>query len=223
MISPKKIGLIAAVLFCAALVCVPVVSAAGPGQGMPGNNNQGNNQDQQGPAQGNQNNGQGSQTGNDNWQNGNTGFDRQQGNMTRNMTMNMTRNISDNATMPGPMVLGNMTGFYGQDNMTFCQPPDDTNATDSNWSAFNNTTFCQPRGGNMTFAKDNLTASNQTVDGNLTPPMQHDNGNSYGAQNQNGNNAGNNNSGQQQGSSTSGDQKDADLISAFLKWLKGSQ
>jgi len=195
---------------------------------MQGNNNQGNNQDQQGPAQENQNNGQGSQTGNNNWQNGNTGFDRQQGNMTRNMTMNMTRNISDNATMPGPMVLGNMTGFYGQDNVTFCQPPDGTNATDSNWSGFNNTSICQPMNRNMTFSRDNQTAFNQTAfnrtaDGNLTGPAQHDNGNSNSAQNQNGNNAGNNNSGQQQGNSASQDQKDADLISAFLKWLKGSQ
>jgi hypothetical protein len=227
MIPLRKIGLVAAVLLFAALVCVPGVLAAGSGQEMPGNNNhQGNDQGQQGnvaqgpgpggsqgsqsgqnSGQGNNGPGQGS-SGTDNGNTGNSGADRMAGNMTQRQGQPPGNfgNMTGNQTAPGPMVLGNMTSFgpgeqFGPGNTTFC------NATGDN------TTGCQPFDGNATLASGNETQQrpfdNQTApqpaDGNITLPQgQPDNTNintGTGGQNQ----------------------KDADLISEFLKWLRGEK
>jgi hypothetical protein len=119
---------------------------------------------------------------------------------------------------------GNMTG-YGQGNMnegntTFTIPPPwDSNMTAGNWTASDNTTMRQHGEGNLTMQKPQ--------DGNVTSPRApSDNGNANVTWNQNGNNAGTGSlSGQQQGNVSQAqgtqDQKDSDLLSAFLKWLNG--
>ncbi len=239
MISFKKMGIIAAVLVCAALVCVPGVAAAGPGQGQ--DNHQGNDQHQQGnfaqgPAPGGSQNGQNGGQGNngpgqgssgtDNG-NANRGDDRMAGNMTERQGQPPGNfgNMTGNETAPGPMVLGNMTSFgpgerFGPGNMTFC------NATGDN------TTACQPFDGNATQAWGNETRQHQYGD-NSTWQFQHqvqaENGNATGnatgsAPPMNGNSA-DKGSGQGQGSgqNSAQNQKDADLISAFLAWLNGGK
>jgi len=250
MISLKKIGLVAAVLLFAALVCVPGVSAAGPGQGSQDTSHQGNDQGHQGNfaqgfapggsqgSQNGQNGGQGSNgmgqgsSGSDNGNNANRGTGQMAGNMTQRQGQppGDFGNMTGNATAPGPMVLGNMTSFgpgerFGPENMTFC------NATDSNG------TPCQPFDGNATQAWGNETRQHQYGD-NSTWQFQHqvraENGNTTAnapAMNGNGpDNGGGQGISQGQGQQAQGsgastsqsqDQKDADLISAFLKWLKG--
>jgi hypothetical protein len=161
-------------------------------------------------------------TGPGNGQNSNTGSDQNQGNATapNGPPSRDFRNMTGNMTMPGPGN-GNMNG-HGLGNMTegnttfTIPPPWDSNMTAGNWTPSDNTTMRQHGEGNLTMQKPQ--------DGNVTPPQA--NGNTNGAQGQNGNNAGTGSqSGQQQGSVTQAqstqDQKDSDLISAFLKWLKG--
>ena len=247
MKTTQKIGLIPVILLCAAFVMVPMVAAAGPGQGSQQDTNQGNSPDgqggfSQGPAQGgSMNQGQGGNQGGmmmpDNGQNTNTGSDQNPGNMTApngppdrnfgNMTAAMTGPGDANTT-----AYENMT-WHGQDrmtagNMTFCHPPRDGNitATSGNWTASDNTTMCQPGGENLSIPGGNMTAP-KPADGNVTPPQApSDNSSTNGPQNQNGNNAGaGTQPGQQQGISASQTQsqdlKDSDLIAAFLKWLEG--
>jgi hypothetical protein len=134
--------------------------------------------------------------------------------------MNMN---AGNGTWSGP---GNMA----MNNMTFGPPPSDSNATaDNNWTAPDAMPMdWHHGGGNITGPEDNQTMS-APLGGNMTPPQAHsDNGNVNGPQNQNGQNAGTvTPSVQQQGISASQtqsqDQKDSDLIAAFLKWLLGGQ
>jgi hypothetical protein len=110
--------------------------------------------------------------------------------------------MTGNMAMPGPGY-GNMTAF---DNMTFSHPPMDSNMTaPGNWTAPGNMTMPGPGYGNMTPSQ--------------LPP---DNGNATGSANQNGQNtAAGTQPGQPQGTGMSQDQKDSDLIAAFLTWLKG--
>jgi hypothetical protein len=160
MKTTRKIGLLPVILVCAAFALVPLVAAAGPGQG-----NQGQGGFSQGPAHdGSMNKDQGGRMMPDNNQNANPGADHNERNTTAprgppggdfgNMTGNMT------VTSPG---YGNMTAL---DNMTFSHPP-----MDGNWTA-----------------PDNRTIS-WHGDGNATPPqIPPDNGTSTGSTNQNGQN-----------------------------------
>jgi len=108
--------------------------------------------------------------------------------------------------MPGPGY-GNMTAF---DNMTFRHSPTGSNMTDpGNWTAPGNRTMTGPGYGNMTPSH--------------IPP---DNGNANGSGNQNRQNiAAGTQPGQPQGTTMNQaqgqDQKDSDLITAFLTWIKG--
>ena len=83
-----KFGLVTVVLLCAAMVMVPMVAAAGPGQGIISQGNaRGQGGFSQGPAQGGsknqgQGNGQGGMMMPDNGQNSNTGSDQGPGNVT---------------------------------------------------------------------------------------------------------------------------------------------
>ncbi len=222
----QRIGLLS-VLLCAAMLMVSGAAAAGPGggpgqgnslgqggftqrmaQGGPANQDAGSGQGNLMPANG-QNANQGT---NDNGQSGHQGppggtF----GNMTGQMAMNMTP-------------IGNMT-WYGPDNstadaMAFDHPPFDGNTTDeNNWTAQGAATMGWPGGGNVTGPGGNLTAP-EPVNGNMTHSWHHlDNSTANESQNQNGNN---DRAGLQQESSANQaqDQKDSDLIAAFLKWFR---
>ncbi|WP_292370499.1 hypothetical protein [Methanoregula sp. UBA64] len=224
MIPLKKIGLVAAVLLVAALVCVPGVAAAGPGQGMPGNGqgSSGNQGQQGGFSQGPDNN-QGSPNQQGNGQGANPRSGGQMGNTTQRQGQppGTFGNMTGNQTGPGPMVLGNMTSFgpgerFGPGNTTFCTATGD------------NTTACQPFSGNATQAWGNETRQHQYGD-NSTWQFQHqvraENGNNTGsAPAMNGNSADKGfGQGQGSGQNSAQNQKDADLISAFLAWLNGGK
>ncbi|ABS54733.1 hypothetical protein Mboo_0211 [Methanoregula boonei 6A8] len=248
MTTVRKIVLASAVLICAALVMVPLVSAAGPGQGFspggqqnqgqgnqiaPGNGGNGNN-----PGSGNdQNSGNGAMAsgGPGNGQNRQTpgaGIQPFAGNMTapQGQPDQNFGNASWNATPPGPGGALNLTAVG---NALFGQLPPDANATGSNnwtnnWTMQLNATGLKPDGQNVPLPAGNLTGHNP-ADGNVTPPSQpalSGNGNTNNAGNQN--NAGTAtqgySSGPQAGStsqSASQDQKDSNLIEAFLTWLRG--
>ena len=244
MKTTRKIGFIPVILLCAVFVIVPMVAAAGPGQGTNQHNNQGPGGFSQGPAQeGSMNQSQGRGQGGmmmpDNGQNSNTGTDQNAGNSNApgGPPDGNFGNTTGNMIMPDPGD-GNMTTFgnvtwHGQGrmtagNMTFCQSPLDSNVTATgNWTAPDNMTMCQPGGERaQSIPGDNLTVPNQ-AGGNMTiPKAPPDNGNANGPQNQNGQNAGTDTqSVQQQGTSMtqaqSQDQNDSTLIEEFLKWLRG--
>ena len=201
MKTPRKIGLVPVILLCAAFALVPMVAAAGPGQG------------NQGPAQGGtmnqgQGGGQGGMMMPNNQENAKPGPDHSQGNTTApgGPPGGDFGNMTGNMTMPGPG-FGNMTAF---DNMTFSHPPMGSNMTaPGNWTAPGNRTMSWPGDGNMTPSR--------------IPP---DNGNASGSANQNvQNGVAGTQPGQPQAAgmnqAQSQDQKDSDLIAAFLKWLNG--
>jgi len=185
-----------------------MVAAAGPGQG-----NQGQGGFARGPAQGgSMNQGQGGGQGGmmmpDNNQNANPGTDHNQGNTTApgGPPGGDFGNMTGNMAMTGPGY-GNLTAL---DNMSFSHPPMDSNMTaPGNWTTPDNMTMPGPGYGNMTPSQ--------------IPP---DNGNATGSANQKGQNI---TAGTQPGqpqatgmNQTQGqDQKDSDLIAAFLKWLNG--
>ncbi|MGA2105809.1 hypothetical protein [Methanoregula sp.] len=234
MENTLKIGPIPVILLCAAFVMIPLVVAAGPGQGT----NQGNDQIQawlsQGPPQGGPMNQGGGQRGPmmpNYGQNSNTGTTQNTGNSNApgGPQGGGLGNMNGNMTMPGPGE-GNMTAFgnmtwHGQDrmtadNMTYYNPPFDSNmTTPGNWTAPGNMTMPQPGQGMPNILGTNLTSPDPAT-GNMTPPQVPDNGNS------NGQNAGPGTSSvQQQGNSgiqaQSQDQKDSNLIAEFLTWLRG--
>ena len=223
----RSIGCIAAVLFCAALLCIPGALAAG--QGMQNGQDQGGPQGQhggsdQGPGQapgGQQNqgqeNGQGSMARPESGGTGQSGLDRMAGNATERQgpPPDGFGNMTGNQTAPGQWDAGNMTAFgdmarHGPGNMTFC------NATGDN------ATPCQPFEGNATHAWGNETfrhqfnnesAGQHAGDTNVTPPAQQGNGQAG--------NGGQGSQGQGSGQNSGQNQKDTDLIAAFLAWLNG--
>jgi len=222
----RKIVLAGAALICAALVMVPLVSAAGPGQGFSpgGQMNQGqDNQISPGSGGMGQNTGSGNGAapgggpGNgQNSQDTGTGSPSFAGNETapHEHHDHDFGNFSGNMTPPEPSGDLNLTAVG---NTLFGQLPPDSNMTaDNNWTIPFNATGPQPGGQNQPLPAGNLTAPNP-AGGNTTPPLQQA---SPGGSNANngGNQAG---SGSGQAGSTSQDQKDSDLISAFLQWLKG--
>jgi hypothetical protein len=227
----RSIGCIAAVLICAALLCIPGALAAG--QEMPDGQDQGGPQGQhggsdQGPGQapgGQQNqgqtNGQGGMARPEGGGNGPSGSDGMAGNATERQgpPPGNFGNMTGNETAPGQWDAGNMTAFnemarHGPGNMTFC------NATDGN------DTPCQPFDGNATQAWGNESFRHQYGD-NSTMQFRHEiqagNGNETGnAPSANGNAADRGSAqGQGSGQNSGQNQKDADLIAAFLAWLNG--
>lgn len=220
MRTVRKTVLVTAALVCAALVLVPFVSAAGPGQGSNPGSDQGPGTFMQGPSQGSfanqgQNTGQGSGS-------------QDQGSAADSHQM------PDHAfgNMTGPQPDGNSTwdGLgLNANNITFGPPPAGMNATaDNNWTVPGGMTTGWPGWGNGTAPADNMTAPNGTA-----PPPRGDNltgsqnlpagSNPAGTGLRDGNGPGAGS--QQQGSGASQaqnqDQKDTDLIAAFLKWLRG--
>lgn len=250
-----KIGRIAAVLVCLAVVFVPMVSAAGPGQGQnPGSTQQNNNQGQggmgqgAGPAQGGnmnpgQGSGQGDSQGPGSGQNQNQGTDQQWGNGSvvkgppdgsfGNLTGNMTRpdgrgdgnfTAFGNMTPPNGSGYGNMTEFRNMTrfgpgnqtglNVTFCPPGYSGNETDAaNWSGVN-LTGCIPMEGNWSSMDGNRSHSQFFGGDNTANGLN-------GANSQNPQAGGQSGQPQSQSANADGsqDQKDSDLIAAFLKWL----
>lgn len=222
----RKIVLAGAVLICAALVMVPLVSAAGPGQGFsPGgqpNQGQGN---QMTPGNGGM--GQNSGSGNgaapgggpgngQNSQNSGTGAQQFAGNETapHGHHDHDFGNSGGNMTPPAP---GGDINLTAVGNTLFDQLPPDSNMTaDNNWTMPFNATGPQPGGQNQPLPAGNLTAPNP-AGGNTTPPLQQA-PSGTGNTNNGGNQVG---SGSGQTGSTSQDQKDSDLIAAFLRWLRG--
>jgi len=239
MKTTQKIGLIPVILLCAAFAMVPMVAAAGPGQGINQGNNQGPGGSGPGPAQGDSMNqgpggGQGGMIMPANGQDANQGTnDQNQGDAA--VHQGPPGGDFGNMTGPGPdanMNAGNDTwsgpGNMAMNNLTFGPPPVDSNATaDNNWTAPDAMPMEWHHGrGNITGLENNQTVP-APLGGNMTPPQTpSDNGNANGSQNQNGQNTGMTPSSvQQQGNSLSQaqgkDQKDNDLIAAFLKWLEG--
>ncbi|HVP96525.1 hypothetical protein [Methanoregula sp.] len=131
-------------------------------------------------------------------------------------------NASWNATPPGPGGDLNLTALG---NTLFGQLPPDVNTTESNnWTMPFNTTGPQPGGQNVPLPAGNQTGPNP-AGGNVTPrspPALSGNGNANSGGNQMGTNtapAGGPQTTQQAGSASQ-DQKDSDLIAAFLSWLR---
>ena len=178
----RKLGLVTAVLVCAALVMVPLASAAGPGQGF-------SPQGQSGQGQRNMmmpdNGGNGRDTGSGNGQNAGNGMPHggAQGNSGQNPGAGTTPfsgngtapqrppdqnfgNTNGSTTPPGPGGDLNLTALG---NTLFGQLPPDVNATESNnWTMPFNATGPQPGWQNQHLQEGNLTAPGPDG-GNTTP------------------------------------------------------
>jgi len=226
MRTVRKIVLVTAALVCAALVLVPFVSAAGPGQGNNPGSDQGPGTFMQGPSQG--------------------GSTSQGQNIDQGSDSQDQSSAADSHQMPHDHAFGNMTGPQPEVNMTqgnitwdglglnannitFGPPPAGMNATaDNNWTVPGGMTAGWPGWGNGTAPADNMTAPNGTapppMGDNVTSPQNlpaGDNAAGTGLQNGNGSGAGSQQLGSSASQAQNQDQKDSDLIAAFLKWLRG--